>query len=238
MKTKTLLLFSILTFTCSCNNYSNLSITYFSMNANSTISIENETLIKKIQNNDSFILYIGNHSCSTCNLVSNHLSSIIKKTHIVIYNIEYSIGDNNYLSLYEKINLPYIEVNEAPAFIFFKNGNYELHKYDSNIFFSETKLSQLIFSNYDEKGIYYINPIVNNKIVDDISYLYSFDKTSKIITYTSTFDHRYNSLYLDMVSLINNDEKVYIYDYLSYDGSYSIIENQLGISNLPTIIEY
>lgn len=75
----------------------------------------------KLANKESFVLYVGNNSCSACNSYMPTLESVIKEYNITIYHL-----DNSKLSSKEFAEFTtYLNISGTPTVAFIKNGEEE-----------------------------------------------------------------------------------------------------------------
>ncbi len=104
-KMKFLLLLLLPLLLCSCSkNYI----------INSTI----DDIEKKVENNESFILYIGSSDCSNCASFTPKLKNVVNKNKITVYYIDiYNISDEDYTRLFKIVNF-----QGTPTVAFIKNG--------------------------------------------------------------------------------------------------------------------
>lgn len=82
------------------------------------IEISTDEFLNKIENKESFALYIGNENCSYCVAYKPTLEQVLNDYNIDIYHL-----DNSKLTSedYNKIN-PIINVQSTPTIVFIKNG--------------------------------------------------------------------------------------------------------------------
>ena len=80
------------------------------------ISIDD--LNKKIENKESFILYIGSAKCSHCKDYRPKLNEVVKEYNLTVYYVDISKLDNNQLKNLSKI----ISYNGTPATAFIEDG--------------------------------------------------------------------------------------------------------------------
>ena len=82
------------------------------------IEISANDFLNKIENKESFAIYIGNENCSYCKLYKPTLEKVLNDYNISIYHL-----DNSKLTSkdYNKIN-PIINVQSTPTIVFIKNG--------------------------------------------------------------------------------------------------------------------
>lgn len=217
-----LLLSAILLMSCQNTPY---SYSYLSSAAQSVISISNQNLSKFCSMNLSFILYVGNNSCSTCSIYKRNLNTLIKEENMLVFHLNYSETDNNYLSIEDNLLFPKIDVDEAPCLFFILNGqinNY--YPYDDS-YLNISNLSKIIFSgnNYD------------NYLLND------FDNEGSFISKKISLENN-NYYYFDNYSspLIKQEVKSYLethniqLNYYFYHEKSEISENL----TLPCLIYY
>ena len=174
------LLSAILLISCQNNSYSK---SYLSSSAQSVVPITNQNLNKYCSMNLSFILYVGNNSCSTCSIYKRNLNNLIKEENILVFHLNYSESDNNYLSIEDNLLFPKIEADEAPCLFFILNGNInEYYPYDdsylnisnlSNIIFSERNFENYLLNNFNEDGSF-----ISKKLSLQKNKYYYFDNYS------------------------------------------------------------
>lgn len=82
------------------------------------IEISANDFLNKIENKESFALYIGNENCSYCKLYKPTLEKALKDYNISIYHLDNSKLTNED---YNKIN-PIINVQSTPTIVFIKDG--------------------------------------------------------------------------------------------------------------------
>ena len=82
------------------------------------VEISANKFLSKIENKDTFALYIGNENCSYCVAYKPTLEEVLNDYDISIYHL-----DNSKLTSedYNKIN-PIINVQSTPTIVFIKNG--------------------------------------------------------------------------------------------------------------------
>ena len=105
---KSLLLICVCIMLCSCSN-KNIK------------EINLDDFEDKINNKETFALYIGNEDCSHCVAYKPTLEKVLKEYKIKIYHI-----DNSKLSEKEYNKLKsYVYISGTPTIIFFEKGNEE-----------------------------------------------------------------------------------------------------------------
>ncbi len=83
--------------------------------------VKYDDFVKKIENRDSFALYVGSDECSHCAEYLPTLLSVVKKYNITLYYLDY--GN---LSEAESMNLTsYISISGTPTVCFITNGEEE-----------------------------------------------------------------------------------------------------------------
>ena len=75
----------------------------------------------KINNKESFVLYIGNENCSHCTAYMPTLKKVLDKYNIDIYHLDNSkLSEKEYLEFKE-----YISISGTPTIVFIENGEEE-----------------------------------------------------------------------------------------------------------------
>ena len=78
-------------------------------------------LKQKIENKESFALYVGNKNCSHCEAYKPTLESVLDEYNITIYHL-----DNSKLTEKEQNELPkYLSISGTPTVAFIENGDEE-----------------------------------------------------------------------------------------------------------------
>lgn len=101
-----LLTFILVTFTFGCGKKERI------------LEVSANEFLTKIENKETFALYIGNDNCTYCNQYKPTLEDVLNDYDISIYHL-----DNSKLTSenYNKIN-PIINVQSTPTIVFIKDG--------------------------------------------------------------------------------------------------------------------
>lgn len=75
---------------------------------------------QKIDNKDSFVLYIGNDHCSHCNKYMPTLKKVLEDYKVTIYHIDNRKLKDDYIKFKE-----YINISGTPTIVFIENGDEE-----------------------------------------------------------------------------------------------------------------
>lgn len=224
----------------SCNNKSNKAIIEREEGIQTTININ--SLKTKLNNSQSFILFIYQNSCSCSKNSRKLLNNIVVKKQIRIYEIEQTVYEKSEYS--SKITL---KEDGYPQFLIFNNGynknnfiaiNFDKH-FGNEIDAPNNEESINTVLDYIEKYAFLDSPFfeetdesIKEKINNKESFYLYFKRNS------CSDCKRFNSLFLDKW-IINNKENYIIYtiDIDLYKDS-DPIKNDYGFERVPTIQKY
>lgn len=208
----------------SCNNNINEKVQIEGSAFNeSYIDISNEDLKSKINNHDSFLLYVYSPSCISCQEFSTIIDNYIKLNEVVIYGIN---------SITEPIEELDISFKMTPTLILFEKGEIIFNinpESNPETFVSSSSLKEYL-SNYIS--------ISTLKILNDESELDKVIKNGGIIyfSYSKCADcNSFNNLFLNNYLKANNT-KIYVFDMTYYfdhknDGTiYKDFADKYGLS--------
>ena len=121
--------------------------------------ISEDNLEKYIDNAFSFVLYVGNQSCSTCDIIKRSLNEIVDRYHIVLFQINHTESNFSYQDIKDKYNFPSFNIDEVPAFLFINQGNLSSYFTYYSIYLSKFELENKIFSYGNFSSLKIINEI-------------------------------------------------------------------------------
>lgn len=144
----------------SCSNNNNKICVYKYEDIDSFVYLEKDELLSLISTSQNFILVVGEEGCSSCEYIKDPYIDYIKKYHNIVYWVETPTylevskalenDDNYYLSP---------GITSATTLIFENGKNIKTIPYDSNLYFSDTKLDSTLSSYVSNRGTYLINDL-------------------------------------------------------------------------------
>lgn len=115
------------------------------------IEIKAQNIIKKIENKESFCLYIYSSGCSFCQVSSENIKNISKNIPYTIYRYTLSLSSYKLLSEYNSSIFP--EDFSTPRMMMFKDGNFNI-EINSNRLIKENLLKNSLSSFTYKTNIY------------------------------------------------------------------------------------
>lgn len=221
---KIILLFPLLLVSCGENNISDIQIES-QYNIQEPILIEEVSYLQnKLNNKDSFLLFIYSHSCDACEFYIPMVNNYIKENEVVFYSID--VGNENTALRPTNGVVDYIA---TPTICLFDKGNIVFKANPDTI--PEVFTSSTSMANYINKFAY-VSSFKNINSESDLDLLIN-DNTEKIIYYyyPKCGDCSYfNLYYLDEFFNKRNQKIVYKFDMTYYfdnreDSSSPIYKN-------------
>ncbi|MGM9873670.1 MAG: hypothetical protein ACI31G_01955 [Bacilli bacterium] len=257
MKRITFLLLPLLLLT-SCSTRSDEKIRMISnynlsLSNDSFIKISAENIINKIDNKESFFLYLFSSSCAYCELTSNSIKEIQQNTPYTIYQYEASI--NSYKLLYEYNHKIFPEQLVTPRLITIKNGelkidinsnrliktnllknSLESFSYKTNIFTLTKKESFLDFINQKQSFLlfnYSSTSLIEQNLKNDILNQLDNSKKPILILDNIDIDDELNEYLMTNINKISYDNYIVTYSNNTYSNYLETnLNNETEIFNI------
>lgn len=181
MKLKKLLIFPLLLtlFGTSCSTKNKIIIEQ-KENIDSFVYLDGNELTTLINNNQDFVLVVGENGCFTCNTIKPIIVDYIKKYEYIIYWIE----NNQYQNVVDKFSTSddkklKADIMSATIILFDEGKTKEVIEYSDNLYYSDTKLELTLENKVQGSKLYSLNYLSTYQYSKSFN-MYKFDYSSTI----------------------------------------------------------